>query len=253
MLEAVIFDFHSTLVDNGNPQSWVLQALLKRNRTSVDNKEYNKEMLLKRFEEELIELNKLSNKGKKLKLTPDSSILLELFEELNNVWEHAKIIDPDAKRDLGTEQHRQVFEQIMLRLNLPQDLINPLYEALPEEWKIYEDVIPTLKYLKEAGKKLGLISNVGFDIRPILEREKIIQYFDSIILSYEIGITKPNEEIFKLALNELNIKKKQSALMVGDDCKADGGACTFGIPTLLIPKTFGTEPHGLSLVTKIIS
>lgn len=48
--------------------------------------------------------------------------------------------------------------------------------------------------------------------------------FEVIIISEEVGFSKPDKRIFELALNKLNVKPEE-ALFVGDDIEKDIGGC----------------------------
>ncbi len=48
--------------------------------------------------------------------------------------------------------------------------------------------------------------------------------FEIIIISEEVGFSKPDKRIFELALNKLNVKP-EDALFIGDDLEKDIGGC----------------------------
>ncbi|CAM4022672.1 HAD family hydrolase [Lederbergia lenta] len=50
------------------------------------------------------------------------------------------------------------------------------------------------------------------------------RYFDTIIISEEVGFSKPDKRIFELALNRLEVPA-ESALFIGDDMEKDIGGC----------------------------
>ena len=80
--------------------------------------------------------------------------------------------------------------------------------------KLYPGVQNLLKVLSEK-YKLGIIANQEFGTEQRLERWRIRQYFDVVIASAEAGIAKPDEEIFKMALQRAGCKP-QEAFMIGD-------------------------------------
>ncbi len=57
--------------------------------------------------------------------------------------------------------------------------------------------------------KLGVISNAGEEYKEILESQNIAQYFDVLIFSESIGFSKPNPEIFNVALHKLSVKPEE--------------------------------------------
>ncbi|VDN49122.1 2-haloalkanoic acid dehalogenase [Petrocella atlantisensis] len=73
--------------------------------------------------------------------------------------------------------------------------------------------------------KVGIITN-GITQR---QKEKIVntnldRCFDIIIISDEVGYSKPDKRIFKLALNKLDVQP-ETALFVGDNIEKDIGGC----------------------------
>jgi len=108
-------------------------------------------------------------------------------------------------------------------------------------FQIYPDAAETLQQIKQKGVKIGLLSNVGRRLarsrRPSLQEHDVLQYFDAIILSVEVGVWKPDKRIFELALREIGTKNPRRAMHVGDSLKADvRGAGNAGlIPVLFDP------------------
>jgi len=69
--------------------------------------------------------------------------------------------------------------------------------------------------------------------RPRLLKADITHYFDHIIVSDEIGISKPNQEIFKLAKHTSGNIPSENILLVGDNPFSDiEGAQKFGFKTI---------------------
>ncbi|URZ02163.1 HAD family hydrolase [Clostridium felsineum] len=87
-------------------------------------------------------------------------------------------------------------------------------------WSPFDDVIPCLKELSRS-HKLGVISNGDLEQQLLkLERMRIKKYFSNIITSGEIGISKPNIEIFTIACDKVN-EKPQQCYYIGDNLYTD--------------------------------
>ncbi len=65
-----------------------------------------------------------------------------------------------------------------------------------EDEKPYEDAIPTLAELKRRKIKLGIIANQPPGTAQRLEKWHMIEFFDVIAASAELGISKPDPAIF---------------------------------------------------------
>ena len=220
-IEAVLFDFHSTLVDQGDPRAWLNLAWSHAGRPG----------------------------------SPREALGPEGFEQLaawvDRMWEHVREIDPEGQRDLSSARHREVYDALMERIpGVDEELSQALYEVMLETWIPYEDALPTLRELKRRGLKIALISNVGLDVHGVLKRAGMTDLFDAVILSYEVGTVKPEARIFESALEALQVAPGH-ALMVGDNARDDGGAALLGIRTLLLPRTQG-HLHGLDIVLRMV-
>jgi len=105
-----------------------------------------------------------------------------------------------------------------------------LYErfAKPTAWRIFDDVIPTLQALRSRGFKLGVISNWDERLRPLLRGLELYDYFETIVISCEVGSPKPAFAVFDQATKQL-ATKPGSVLHVGDSLEMDvQGAQTAG-------------------------
>jgi putative hydrolase of the HAD superfamily len=104
------------------------------------------------------------------------------------------------------------------------------------QWRIYSDVPNSLGELKEMGFALGVISNFDPFLKDILARLDLAQYFNVIIASTEVGVLKPDPEIFRLALEKVGLDAEDS-IYVGDAYYPDiVGATSAGLTPVLIDR-----------------
>jgi len=107
----------------------------------------------------------------------------------------------------------------------------------------FRDTVPTLLSLRDRNYKLGVITN-GLALKQWekLIRLGIQQFFDSVIISEEVGREKPDPEIFRLAAERIKCKPEE-ALMVGDRIDRDiAGANQVGMLTAQILRGKQTTP-----------
>ncbi|MFX1237810.1 MAG: HAD family hydrolase, partial [Promethearchaeota archaeon] len=84
-----------------------------------------------------------------------------------------------------------------------------------ETVKLYSDVEPCLRRLKETNLKSIIIS----DGNPIKQHEKILRLgldklIDFVFISDEIGIKKPNPELFRYSLKKSGVSEKEAIYMM---------------------------------------
>ena len=72
-----------------------------------------------------------------------------------------------------------------------------------EDEILYEDTVDVLEYLTNKGYKLGVIANQKTGLKNRLEEFCILKYFDIVIASEEVGVSKPDKKIFNLALSKV--------------------------------------------------
>ena len=220
-IRAVLFDFHSTLVDQGDPNSWLDLAWQRAGRDGSPS-------------------DVLGDDGRE-----------ELAGWVNRIWDHACDIDPRNELDLSPTRHREVYDELLAQVPADDDdLAHALYECMLETWIPYDDSIPVLTELRRRGVRTVLVSNVGLDVRPVLDAASLTELLDAVVLSYEAGSVKPHAPIFETALSAAGVSA-ENALMVGDSPHDDAGAALIGIRTLLLPRTSGTR-HGLDLVLGLV-
>lgn len=106
--------------------------------------------------------------------------------------------------------------------------------AMPDAWRVFDDVTPALDALAARGLKLGVISNWDERLRPLLKRLGLATYFQAIVVSREVGAAKPSRAIFSHALRMLDLPP-EAVLHVGDDLSLDMRAArSAGLSALLL-------------------
>ncbi len=124
--------------------------------------------------------------------------------------------------------------------------LDAMYSITQQNWYLEADAIPTLKTLREQGYRLGMISNTSDDknVQQLVDRWELRQFFETILTSAGCGIRKPDERIFRLALDHFGVPPEQVA-MVGDTPEADIlGANRMGIYSIWITRRAQVPEEG---------
>ncbi|MCK5845114.1 MAG: HAD family hydrolase [Victivallales bacterium] len=188
-IKAVIFDYGNTLIEFGPKQVVILNDILLSHIREwygpcdeTHFTEIRKRQILAPYDtEEFIENDR-------------DGICVELLRELYGVV-------PDAAR---------IAE--MLRIK---------HDSFVDAVKLPGFVPPLLKQLRRTCR-LGFISNYPCrtSIVDSLEKIGILDFFDSIVVSGEIGVVKPHPRIFRCSLDQLALAP-ENCLYVGDNWLAD--------------------------------
>ena len=107
----------------------------------------------------------------------------------------------------------------------------------PDVWKIHADVMPTLDDLAGRGFRLGIVSNWDTRLRPLLESLRLEGFFELIIVSCDIGFTKPSPVIFEHTISKLGLPPDR-ILHVGDQHDEDvQGAQAAGLSAFQVDRS----------------
>lgn len=133
--------------------------------------------------------------------------------------------------------YQNVLESLLITARL--DVILPLLANLhsdPDSFELMPGVRETLSRLKTARKIQILISNGFSSAWKVLEWHELAQYFDHVVISYEISSLKPEPQIYRYALRLAKVPAR-STLFVDDRIRFVEGARKVGMSAVwLNPK-----------------
>jgi putative hydrolase of the HAD superfamily len=94
-------------------------------------------------------------------------------------------------------------------------------DTLAQQTTLVPFAMELLEYLKNKGYQLYILSNGFIEVQQLkLKSAGIAQYFSRIVLSDEIGITKPDRRLFEYAM-KVTGSDAENTLMIGDNYDAD--------------------------------
>ena len=125
----------------------------------------------------------------------DRSIGKETFEETISKIMHANDIYSEALLKKVVRKRKECKEKIFTTYG--------------------KEITDMLDALKEKGLKIALISNCFDEEVDPVKNSRLYPYFDVALLSYEVGIMKPDPKIFRLALERLKLEPGE-CIYVGD-------------------------------------
>ncbi|MBA7472628.1 (S)-2-haloacid dehalogenase 4A [subsurface metagenome] len=101
---------------------------------------------------------------------------------------------------------------------------------------LFDDVLSTLKTLKQQNFILGLLTNLDRDMVSICRELGLEPYLDFVVTAKEAGADKPSPPIFLAALDKAGVNASE-AVHVGDQYKLDViGARAIGINPILVDR-----------------
>lgn len=157
---------------------------------------------------------------------------------------------PDDDRGWWKNLVAAVFAQALefpLQPHVLDDLFEDLYShyATPQSWIVFEDVLPALKALAR-NHRLFVLSNFDRRLRSILAGHGLSAFFEQILISSEVGASKPHARMFQAAIQAAGCDP-QDCLHIGDDEKCDlNGAQASGLSAFLVKR----PEHGLDVLVQ---
>ncbi|HQG55010.1 MAG TPA: HAD-IA family hydrolase [Thermoleophilia bacterium] len=111
-----------------------------------------------------------------------------------------------------------------------------------ENFALYDDVLPCFERLRDAGVRIGLVSNSSHDLDEIVASFALAEYVALTVASVEVGLAKPSPAIFGVALQRAGEVLGEpimagDTVMVGDSVEDDvKGALACGMGAVLLDR-----------------
>jgi epoxide hydrolase-like predicted phosphatase len=141
--------------------------------------------------------------------------------------------DPDAIADLrqletGAIDEGEFEQRFAKRLGVedPSDLIDSMFRGM----KPCEPMVAAVRAAGARGIRTGLISNSWSTAH--YDRELLEELFDTVVISAEVGLHKPQPEIYRLAAERL-AQPPESCVFVDDLRENCAGAEAVGMTAIL--------------------
>jgi putative hydrolase of the HAD superfamily len=240
MLDTVTFDLWNTLLSN-KPQDYHKYRLRRveglREVLRQNGREIGSEKLLDAY----------SRGFERCKKTWEANLDLSTEEQLKIMFEL-----------LGNERQKEIPKALMP--HLVEAYVSPILDDPPNLIGGAQEI---LARVREKGYKVGLIGNTGTTpgrtIRVLLERLRMMTYFDVTTFSDELRLRKPDPRVFLHTLTQLK-SLPESSVHVGDLIDVDvWGARNVGMVSVhfnpdltpceeISPDFAITELKGLNLI-----
>lgn len=98
---------------------------------------------------------------------------------------------------------------------------------------LYEDSLPALRSLRERGIRTAIVSNCDHLTRTIVDGLELAAEVDAVVLSFEVGVMKPDAGIYAHALDRVGARAERTAF-VDDQPGYLAGAEALGIRSFFI-------------------
>ena len=128
--------------------------------------------------------------------------------------------------ELGEISDDEHLKAVMQHFGQPVDAYHELYKQFYAGDAVDLAMIDYIKSLK-ADFKVGLLSNAWANTRKQLtSMREYFDLFDVCMLSAEVGLRKPDERIYRLILERLDVAAQESIFVDDIPINIDGGSAT---------------------------
>jgi HAD superfamily hydrolase (TIGR01509 family) len=128
---------------------------------------------------------------------------------------------------------------------LVRDLVRRTHEFLRTAVSLHDDSLPVLRELRRRGIGTAVVSNCDHATAPVVRRLGLYEEADEVVLSFEVGVAKPDAGIYELALSRLGVAAAD-AVFVDDQVDYCDGAAAVGIRSFLVLREDADPMEGVS-------
>ncbi|MFA6143771.1 MAG: HAD-IA family hydrolase [Sulfuricurvum sp.] len=148
--------------------------------------------------------------------------IAEVYHYATNLifYSSVSIHDINAKKEFYEEFNQNIIALLGISHLIDTSKLFDYFNVNGQHWILKDEVIELFVELKSKGYLISLVSNFDTRLYDVLNKMKISNYFDSIFISQEVGLEKPDTEFFKLPLKKHNIKAENS-FFIGDSYLLD--------------------------------
>jgi putative hydrolase of the HAD superfamily len=176
----------------------------------------------------------------------DENHHLKIYQGINTVlWKEFEV-GLITQEKLKVERFKRLSESLKATFD-ENEFSKVFIKHLANGSFLFDDSMELIQSLHK-NYKLTIITNGLKDVQhKRISKSSISEYFEAVVVSEEVKVSKPDAKIFEYALNNIKHTDKSKVLIVGDSLSSDiQGGINFGIDTCWY------NPNGIENTTGII-
>ena len=163
---------------------------------------------------------------------------------IGKITDYLKITKDEWRKEYFLLNHlinveNQPPEEVFLRVvskfsDIPETLahVQNLLAENEKSWKLNIEIIDLIKNLRSQKYHIALLSNNTIKLRQELKDDGIYNLFDTVIISAEVGLQKPDPKIFEYLFSQVNVKSNE-VIFIDDSKKSLSGSDEIGYYPIL--------------------
>ncbi|MBN8581211.1 MAG: HAD family phosphatase [Anaerolineae bacterium] len=141
------------------------------------------------------------------------------YDDIDNIVFNSPTAKQATVGEIPVQKH---WEAVAKRLKVSKEQIVGVENEFFAGDVIDHSIVEYLRSLRPRFKT-GLISNAWSDMREYLVRKKLDMVFDTLTISAEVGVAKPEAKIYHLALEQAQVQPEAAVFV--DDVLGNIEAC----------------------------
>jgi len=136
--------------------------------------------------------------------------------------------DSSVQAQLGKVSSDQHWENIRLHFNLPVEEMPGVIASFWAGDRLDSELVDIIRRL-QTRYRTALLSNAWNNLRSVLTNDwQVIDAFDEVVISAEVGLMKPDPQIYHLVLEKVSAEP-QEAVFIDDFIENIEAACCQGM------------------------
>lgn len=131
---------------------------------------------------------------------------------------HDDLHDVRLQRDRGYLNYEEYLHEVAKLLDRPFDEVRTISE---ESHIRNQGLVDYIRSVDRSKYKVGLLSNIGDTvIERLFNLGEMDELFDSTVLSYQVGMVKPDPAIFRLMADRIDCELDECVMVddIADNC-----------------------------------
>jgi putative hydrolase of the HAD superfamily len=150
-------------------------------------------------------------------------VLFGMVRNMAEVAAEAGVANASATEQDAYRFWTHVYRRCLKEMSIDAEwLADELYKVFSDgaSYRLYDDALPAIAGLKDAGYRIGLISNFEGWLEELLVELELGDVFEVSVISGLVGVEKPDVRIYEIALEKAGVRPEDAA-HVGDSVAND--------------------------------
>lgn len=174
---------------------------------------------------------------------PRQKLAERLGMERKELERHVFWGESGSEAQLGKKSYENHSRDVLMLLGLSWSELTQFEQEFWGGDEIDNGLIETIRQLHQDGLKTGILSNAFSNLRALLVSDwQISDAFDTVVISAEVGLVKPDPRIYQLILKSLGVSPEQ-AVFIDDSSENIEAARSLSMSGILFtsPKAVTSE------------